>query len=61
VPECGKLLGLTHPWTTDQVKQAFRCLVKKTHPDSGSDGEEFKKLYQSYEKALEMAVDRITA
>jgi hypothetical protein len=61
VPESGKLLGLTVPWTTDQVKQAFRFLVKKAHPDSGGDGDEFKKLYRAYEEALEIAVNRVAS
>src|ERR1043165_397753 len=58
VPECGMLLGLTSPWTTDQVKQVFRRLVRKAHPDAGGDGEDFKKLYKACEEALGMAEDK---
>lgn len=57
VPECGSSLGLAPPWTTDQVKQAFRRMARRAHPDAGGNSEEFKAVYRAYEQALRMAVE----
>lgn len=34
--------------TIEDVKEAFRDLAKKLHPDCGGDAEEFKKMMQEY-------------
>jgi hypothetical protein len=57
VPECGMLLGLTFPWTRDQLKRAFRRMARKAHPDAGGSDEEFKAVDRAYEQALSMAVE----
>ena len=53
IPDCFVILGLNNEATVSDVKQAFRRLAKKTHPDVGGDAEEFKLIMGAYEQALE--------
>lgn len=48
-------LGLNPPYTTDDVKQAFRLKVKQAHPDAGGDPVEYMALQEAYEAALDYA------
>lgn len=45
-----KTLGVTINATEDQVKEAYRLLVKKHHPDNGGDQDLFRRVQQAYEK-----------
>lgn len=45
--------GVDHAVASDQeVKEAFRELVKKTHTDVGGDADEFKKVKRAKEQML---------
>lgn len=46
-------LGLLPPYTVDDVRQAYLELAKKTHPDAGGSADEFSRVQQAYEQALE--------
>lgn len=48
-------LGLTSDATSDEIQKAWRKLAKIHHPDRGGDPEEFKRLRDAYERALEVA------
>jgi len=47
-----KVLGLNTSATVDEVKQAYRKLAMKHHPDRGGDEAEFKKIKEAYEKLI---------
>ncbi|GIX48229.1 MAG: hypothetical protein KatS3mg131_2440 [Candidatus Tectimicrobiota bacterium] len=51
-PACLRLLGLTWPCTTAEVKRAFRRQAKRLHPDVGGDSEAFQRLCRAYHEAL---------
>jgi curved DNA-binding protein CbpA len=39
-----------HPTASnDEIKEAYRRLAHKHHPDMGGDGEQFKKVHEAYE------------
>jgi DnaJ-class molecular chaperone len=44
-----KTLGLESTATLDEVKQAYRKLAMKHHPDRGGDEAQFKKIKEAYE------------
>jgi curved DNA-binding protein len=44
-----KTLGLESNATADEVKQAYRKLAMKHHPDRGGNEAEFKKIKEAYE------------
>ena len=50
---CLRVLGIQE--TTDQraIKKAYAVLARKYHPEE--DPEEFKRIHQAYEEALEYA------
>lgn len=54
-----KTLGLVPPVSKDEVKQAFRDLVKQNHPDSGGSADEMRKITEAYEIALTETVDYV--
>lgn len=43
------ILGVSKNSTPDEIKQAYRKLVKEHHPDRGGDAEHFKKINEAYE------------
>jgi hypothetical protein len=47
------VLGLLPPYTPDDVRMAHRELAKKAHPDHGGSADDFKRLQEAYERALE--------
>jgi hypothetical protein len=53
LPSFYEALGLTSPCPVNQVKQAWRKLVKIAHPDSGGSSEEFNRLSDAYARAIE--------
>ena len=55
-----KVLGLKHEATNDEIKSAYRSLVRKYHPDKVSHlGEEFVNIAQEKFKAVKKAYDLI--
>ena len=43
------ILGVTQHSTPDEIRQAYRKLVKEHHPDRGGDSEKFKKINEAYD------------
>ncbi len=58
-PECFVVLGVEFDANEADVKQAFKRLAKKSHPDAGGDPEQFKAVYAAYERAMELLASRI--
>lgn len=48
-------LELSAGATKQQVKQAYKRLARKAHPDGGGSHEAFLKLNQAYESAMRLA------
>jgi curved DNA-binding protein len=44
------ILGVKPGATPEEIKSAYKKLVKKHHPDLGGDPEEFKRINEAYEK-----------
>ena len=44
-----KILGLTFPFTLQELKKADRQRVLETHPDSGSTAEAFRSVQAAYQ------------
>lgn len=42
-------LGVNHTTTSQDIKNAYRKLASKHHPDKGGDAEEFKKVQKAYD------------
>ena len=56
VPPCLERLGLTLPCTEVQIKQAFRSLALRTHPDlPGGSHEAFLEAKAALDEALKLA------
>jgi len=47
-------LGLRMPCTEEDLKRAYRSLVKQFHPDHGGDERRFLLLQANFEEALEI-------
>lgn len=43
-----EVLGLTKDCSEDDIKNAFKTLAKKHHPDRGGDDEKFKEINEAY-------------
>jgi curved DNA-binding protein CbpA len=41
----------------DEIKQAFRLLAKRCHPDHGGNPALFSRLFQAYQVSLARALD----
>ena len=54
LPECLEVLNLSWPCTMTEVKEAYRILVKRAHPDGGGSHDKFLKLQKAYEQALRL-------
>ena len=48
-----KILGLDEDVTDQEIKQRYRYLIKKHHPDRGGDPKRFKKIKKAYDKIRE--------
>src|SRR5262245_40591880 len=46
-------LGLLPPYTADDVRMAYREKAKAAHPDRGGSADDFQRLHEAYEQALE--------
>jgi len=42
-------LGLTKNASSEQIRDAYKNLVRKEHPDKGGDAEKFKKIQKAYD------------
>ena len=42
-------LGVNHTTQPKEIKQAYRKLASKHHPDKGGDAEQFKKIQEAYD------------
>jgi hypothetical protein len=49
------VLGLAQPVTVNDVKQAYLEKAKAAHPDHGGDPQQFIRLQEAFEKAMEYA------
>ena len=54
LPACLKILHLAWPCTVTEVQEAYRRLVKTTHPDGGGSHDQFLELQAAYEQALRL-------
>jgi hypothetical protein len=53
-PPCIHALGLTLPCTADEVLSAYRQKVKLLHPDRGGNRQDFQRLQQHFEQAMDL-------
>lgn len=53
-PQACAVLGLSYPFTHDQLKAAYRALVMQHHPDKGGDPEEFLLVQAAYQQLREV-------
>lgn len=54
IPDCFRQLGFTEwPKSKEEVKRAYRELVKTAHPDNGGSAEAFQKLVDAFEQAMQ--------
>lgn len=54
LPKCFQVLHLKWPCTVTEVQEAYRRLVKSTHPDAGGSHDKFIELQAAYEQALRL-------
>ena len=52
LPNCLEVLELSWPCTVKDVKDAYRRIVRSTHPDGGGSHDKFLELQAAYEQAL---------
>ncbi len=43
------LLGVSTDASIDEIRRAYRALVKHAHPDAGGDAETFRQIHEAYE------------
>ena len=53
-----QILGLKHGASDGEVKQAYRRLASKHHPDKGGDAERFKEIQLAYEQIISGQADQ---
>lgn len=51
-PQYLESLGLEGGANREAINEAYRCLAKKHHPDHGGNAEDFKRLQEAYETAM---------
>jgi hypothetical protein len=56
--QCLQVLDLSWPCTPEEVKTAYRGLVRSAHPDGGGDHDRFLRLQEAYEQALQLCVQQ---
>ena len=47
-----EILGLKQGASEQEVKNAYKILAKKCHPDKGGSAEEFKKINEAYTQIM---------
>lgn len=47
------ILGLTNPYTEEELKKAYHEKVKNAHPDTDGTKEQFKKVKEAYDQLRE--------
>lgn len=52
--QCLQVLELSWPCTQEEVKTAYRRLVRSAHPDGGGDHDRFLRLQEAYEQAMQL-------
>jgi hypothetical protein len=52
-PECMATLGLSPPYTLEDVKAAYYSKARRLHPDHGGSAENFRQLHNAFEQAQE--------
>lgn len=58
LPAWASVLGITPPFSTEQVRAAYRSRSKAVHPDIGGNQVEFVRLQAAYEEAQRYCVSR---
>lgn len=58
-PECMVTLGLSPPYTLDDVKAAYYSKAQWMHPDHGGLAEDFHQLHEAFERAQEYVAYRV--
>ncbi|MCA9217465.1 MAG: DnaJ domain-containing protein [Planctomycetales bacterium] len=53
-PPCITALGLSWPCTEQEIKDAYRKLAEKNHPDLGGDRQRFLALQTHFEQAIQL-------
>lgn len=48
-PTALAVLGLSYPFSQEELKTTYRQLVKQHHPDQGGDAERFMEIQAAYE------------
>ena len=52
-----RLFDLAYPFTEEQLKERFRVVVRRAHPDGGGSSELFIEVRAAYSKLLGIATD----
>lgn len=54
-PECLSRLGFDrYPANTDEIKNRYKDLARRCHPDMGGNAEDFRKLKEAYDMCIEL-------
>ena len=53
-PPCITALGLSWPCTEAQIKEAYRKLAEKNHPDLGGNRQKFLAIQSHFEQAVRL-------
>lgn len=48
-PSALAVLGLSYPFTQEELKEGYRKLVKQHHPDAGGNADRFMEIQAAYE------------
>lgn len=49
IEQAAYLLGIRIPFTTEQLRSAYRKAAHKTHPDKGGSSKAFVNIQEAYE------------
>jgi len=55
------ILCINYPCTVDEIKNAYRHMARRHHPDLGGDEEAMKDVNVAYELAMRFSAGRRTA
>jgi hypothetical protein len=58
LPSWASVLGVAPPFTTEQVRKAYRARSKAVHPDLGGRPDEFVRLQAAYEAAQQFCTSK---